>query len=258
MSGGVCGVSFSQDGIDRTAVDAHSISDTVVNKNGIEVEYAHSYSLDDFTTSWGLDSAQVIRYVQTRRKIDADQAREIINKNYHPFSLKTLILNNESEEYLVITPSGVGISRNIKIKEYEFYMTDDSSFILPPQEYNRNWRVKILSKLKYCSDAVSANEESDLYRWFEKWELTATQMNEYFDMCEWIGSYRLNGFGNIPCQFVGFALFQNKLYYYRLECSGGTSFRELNGVPDDEQAGFGCYDERGTKYIYEIHLSSDE
>ena len=250
-----CGVLFSQEGVDHAVVDARIVADS----NDIIVEYTEISQLDDFTTSWNLDSGQVVKYFRTCREIDVDQAREIIDKNYHPFSLKTMILNNGFKRFIVITPSGVAISYNFTIEKYEFYMTDDSSFILPSREYKRNWRVKILSKQKFFDEYVSEPKEKDeLYQWSLKWDLTVTQMNEYFDLCKWVNNYLLTVFDRVKCEFQGYALFQNKLYYYSLECSGGTFFSDLNRKPNDEDYGFGCYDKKGEKYIYEAHVMPEE
>ena len=216
------------------------------------------HQLDTFKTMWSLDSLQIVKYLRNACEIDASEASDLINKNYHPFGVEANIVNKGFDEHLIITPSGVGILYNYKTEAYKFYYIEDNSFILSSRDYVDNWPVKILSKHKYFDEPIDDPQKDKFYQWYLKWELTSTQINEYFDLCQWEPRYMLNAFQNIKCGLYGEVLFNSEFYSYRLECSGMTAFYKYNKRDNEDNYGFGCFDKKGEKYIYEIGLSSDE
>ena len=226
---------------------------------GIKVLNSKFYQLDTFTTTWNLTKEELQLFFETAKQIDHFEAARIINKRYHPFSIEGEIDCGDSTARFRLNPAGIAILYDRKLDSLFFFKYNNDTnnlFRLPVRAYPK-WPIKILSKKKIVG---KISESDSLYIWVKNWNLTVTEINEYLGLCKKEKEHILYQlFMNYPCSINGDAVWEDDIYSFKLECSGMTWMRKKIGeTSDDKTYGFGCFDKKGEKYIYEIGLSSDE
>jgi hypothetical protein len=61
-----------------------------------------------------------------------------------------------------------------------------------------------------------------------------------------------------PCGLDGYLIWKEEIYQYILAASAPLWMRnEFKEVSDEETVGFGCFNKKGEKYVFEIALDLD-
>lgn len=225
----------------------------------IKILSSEFQQLDTFTINWHPSNKDLELFFQTANPINHIEAARIIEKQYYPFAITGELIHGDTLLHFTLNPAGVAILYNPESDSTSFYRNNllaKKNFHFPKRTYPE-WTIKILRKDKRIGKIC---ETDSLYTWAKTWDLTVTEINEYISLCEKDMIVRLYQiFMNYPCDINGYAIWNENLYYYSLECSGMTWMTKLIGTTSDEENfGFGCYDIRGLKYVYTIENNLEE
>lgn len=243
----------------KAYVETVDASDTLVHDDSLHyvdsivVKSIYHTRLDTLSSSWNMTEEEVHAFFAEAIPSTNSEVAKIVSENYHPFSIAGEVMMNGKEYEYTITPAGTAILFPSSFDENSQYifLLNDIHILAPKKNLSRNLKIKILS---YHKNGYEYS--GDLGEWSKDWWLSATDIDNYFDLCEpWDENIKgaVNTlFYNYNCDIDGYLEMNDHIYYYRLWCNGPFILTPARDCGYEERLNFVCQDKAGLKYIYEV------